>query len=345
MNTNNNIVFYEDKRLYKFPNVKVTNGTTGEKNKKGRLIYKGPKGGTYVIGPSGKKLYKFTPATPVFYKESKGIYYKIHNDKKVYYINIPKNHRVQLRHVKSRNQINLPFVRFQIGPTCWFHATLNGWLLSDVGRKFLKIYLKKFKYSNNVKPYTRVMACPRRGVIPVYFWSYVEYMIKQIENPRKLDTFNAAVQLGIEYEQNAVIKNLIPERNSERRGGRVSDTQIFFDKVFTPKHWGKSIEKYYGRRIIYTKEFIEDDIPDVSGYTLSHAYITYTSKNLHRHAICGVIYKKQMYIYNSNRLEMIRCDWRNHKNLEMFLKQQYDIKTLDEVLPVYIRKDFVRMVL
>lgn len=33
---------------------------TGEKNIKGRVIYQGPRGGKYIIGPSGKKLYKFT---------------------------------------------------------------------------------------------------------------------------------------------------------------------------------------------------------------------------------------------------------------------------------------------
>lgn len=38
---------------------------TGEKNKKGRVIFKGPKGGLYVIGPSGKPLYKFPRAPNV----------------------------------------------------------------------------------------------------------------------------------------------------------------------------------------------------------------------------------------------------------------------------------------
>ncbi len=33
---------------------------TGEKNIKGRIIYRGSKGGLYVLGPSGKPIYKFT---------------------------------------------------------------------------------------------------------------------------------------------------------------------------------------------------------------------------------------------------------------------------------------------
>ena len=36
---------------------------TGDKNTKGRTILKGPRGGLYVIGPSGKKLSTFTKAT------------------------------------------------------------------------------------------------------------------------------------------------------------------------------------------------------------------------------------------------------------------------------------------
>jgi hypothetical protein len=38
---------------------------TGDKNTKGRVIFKGPKGGLYVIGPSGTKLRTFTKATAV----------------------------------------------------------------------------------------------------------------------------------------------------------------------------------------------------------------------------------------------------------------------------------------
>jgi hypothetical protein len=36
---------------------------TGDKNTKGRIIFKGPKGGLYVMGPSGAKLRTFTKAT------------------------------------------------------------------------------------------------------------------------------------------------------------------------------------------------------------------------------------------------------------------------------------------
>ena len=38
---------------------------TGEKNVHGRTIFKGPRGGTYVTGPGGKKIYKFKPAGPL----------------------------------------------------------------------------------------------------------------------------------------------------------------------------------------------------------------------------------------------------------------------------------------
>ena len=36
---------------------------TGDKNIKGRIIFKGPKGGLYVMGPSGTKIRTFTKAT------------------------------------------------------------------------------------------------------------------------------------------------------------------------------------------------------------------------------------------------------------------------------------------
>ena len=83
-------------------------------------------------------------------------------------------------------------VRIQQGGTCWFNASLNGWLLSDVGRKLLVRYLNKYKNSNNYKKYANLQACPMRGKVPLaYLWSYIENALKP-PTQRQINAYNNA---------------------------------------------------------------------------------------------------------------------------------------------------------
>jgi hypothetical protein len=73
---------------------------------------------------------------------------------------------------------NLPtnVVMVQQGGTCWFHAALNGWLLSSKGRELLLIMLREFKKKYSLS--NSNAACPRRGTLPLgYFWHYVENVL------------------------------------------------------------------------------------------------------------------------------------------------------------------------
>ena len=83
-------------------------------------------------------------------------------------------------------------VRIQQGGTCWFNASLNGWLLSDVGRKLLVRYLNKYKNSNNYKKYANINACPMRGRVPLaYLWSYIDNALKP-PTQRQINAYNNA---------------------------------------------------------------------------------------------------------------------------------------------------------
>jgi hypothetical protein len=83
-------------------------------------------------------------------------------------------------------------VRIQQGGTCWFNASLNGWLLSDAGRKLLVRYLNKYKNSNNYKKYANINACPMRGRVPLaYLWSYIDNALKP-PTQRQINAYNNA---------------------------------------------------------------------------------------------------------------------------------------------------------
>ena len=74
------------------------------------------------------------------------------------------------------NNLPIDFVKLQEGGTCWFHASLNGWLLSSKGRELLLIMLHEFKKKYSLS--NSNTTCPRRGTLPLgYFWHYVENII------------------------------------------------------------------------------------------------------------------------------------------------------------------------
>ena len=82
---------------------------TGEKNDKGRIIYKGPRGGVYVLTPGGSRVTKFTkaPTTSVpkndkgriIYKGPKGGLYVLNGKKKVYTFKASANNRERAKGV------------------------------------------------------------------------------------------------------------------------------------------------------------------------------------------------------------------------------------------------------
>ena len=74
------------------------------------------------------------------------------------------------------NTYPVDFVKLQQGGTCWFHASLNGWLLSSKGRELLLVMLREFKKKYSLS--NSNTTCPRRGTLPLgYFWHYVENII------------------------------------------------------------------------------------------------------------------------------------------------------------------------
>ena len=87
-------------------------------------------------------------------------------------------------------------MRIQKGGTCWFHAALNGWLLSDVGSTLLRSMLGHYKDTHQLASFKHALACPVRGQLPLnYFWSYVEFMFQGNSN-NKVNPWALTVRVG-----------------------------------------------------------------------------------------------------------------------------------------------------
>jgi len=224
--------------------------------------------------------------------------------------------KVRTNQIRMRNKGTCPTGRIQIGGTCWFQSILNGWILSPIGRKYMKQKLNAFKQSNEMKRFTNIKACPMRGKLPVYFWSYVEYMIEQIENPSNNVNFNVKVQLGLNYKHNQLIRNSkLRNKNANVTGGSYRDLvkfiKLVFDydiKIFI------QVGPLMNKRMFIHKVENGKVIKNRIGYKLSHAFIT----GLDRyepigHAICGYhcpITDKYL-MFDSNFPDTINVDWTN----------------------------------
>ncbi len=84
-------------------------------------------------------------------------------------------------------------LKTQTSGTCWAHALINSWLMSNKGRKILQEKLNKFQENHGMLEYKNGV-CPMKGKISqAYFWSYIDHVLMLMENsnlPRFNEKFN-----------------------------------------------------------------------------------------------------------------------------------------------------------
>ena len=198
--------------------------------------------------------------------------------------------------VRTFKKGECPVGRLQVKGTCWFQSIVNGWILSTESRKIMKRKLEAFKQSNEMKKYTNIQACPMRGKLPVYFWSYVEYMINAIEGKSKnTSNFHVNVMKNKQFSSNNLIQNVYKWNKGNTEGGSTKNLKMFLELLF-PGNWSEDIGKD-----IYLKAFSDDDdITAPNGYKICHAYISVYSGNSTGHAITGGLCGKIPFIFDSN---------------------------------------------
>lgn len=196
---------------------------------------------------------------------------------------------------------------------CGFHATLNGFMLSTLGRKLVSAYLKKKKNAGFVPKTVAANSCPAVG--SDLFWSYIA---------RWLAPGNANFHKGV--NSNLLHKNTGVNNNV---GGRASYGQGPFIKKFSNHMFGKpnpTIVLEYAWHL-HDRTPIQRIIRNESGtYKLSHAYVE--GGFFHRfrnasgrtnvisvsHAICAYIKNGEERIFDSNAPHSVAFNWVDNPN-------------------------------
>lgn len=235
--------------------------------------------------------------------------------------------------------------RKQLHGTCWFQTILNGWLLSTEGRFIMRKKLQAFKKSHEMKPYTNTQSCPRRGVLPAYFWSYVEFML----NPKK--NYYANVMRGKVFNEGKIVRNIGMRRgnqNIKNAGGTKEDVPKFMDRIFTEDErytyfmvhefhpaGTQSIPEKVSNRSVYGgyKKPSRNLMNKQWRYELSHAFIDYSWLDVHGkrhgHAIAGYKSRGRYMIYDSNDNEPKIINWQNNpQDVKHYLQERYGKETL-----------------
>lgn len=193
---------------------------------------------------------------------------------------------------------------------CGFHATLNGFMLSTIGRKLVSHYLKVRKNAGFSPSPVTANACPAVG--SGLFWSYVA---------RWLAGGNTNFHKGV--NSNKLWANTVHgTENANKRPGYGAPAYVreFSDKMFgatSPvlvKHEAWTHTK---------RDPIERIIRNESGtYKLSHAYVSGGIRSRMpnggafyiSHAICAYLKNGEERIYDSNAPNSVAFNWVDNPN-------------------------------
>jgi hypothetical protein len=248
--------------------------------------------------------------------------------------------------------------REQQGGTCWFHAIMNGLLMSQRPRHYLRQLLKDKGINTNLIS----NACPRTidG-----FWRYIAYRLKgprtispRIRNVNVIKASGArrrfANPLGFIPRKGNTKSNYtrrIAISRSSVTGGTISDLYNIYKKLFGSDFSYKNSNTKSTPAFIMKKGNDLDTFTKHNGtwYYLSHAYIKLKGKGgFWGHVVSGYINSHDNYkMFDSNRSDPVDWIWRTSRYDDEYLKWFNTIYKLPSMFGfvriqkwgIYIRSD------
>ena len=247
--------------------------------------------------------------------------------------------------------------------TCWFYSIINGFLLSDDGKKIL--YAKMLDFYKGLTPSEKLYfmdkidaPCPLSNVSktkPIYFYKFLDQHLCYISGPRGIPK---KAELSPTLLKNIQFVN----KNINKNTGGTSEVEIFpiLDhlgfkdeyEIRTIRLKNRRIQQWINRVPPPKPKFIVslDNVrPDtIRSYNLACASIACTTATFKEgHAICGYICNNKPYIIDPNFLIPYSCKWWNYKELVHVLKTYiskpynyiYEIPSI--LYSVYARKNYV----
>jgi hypothetical protein len=216
--------------------------------------------------------------------------------------------------VKPANVINEPSrirTRPQQGGTCWFHAIINGLLLSPRPREILKTLVK------NVEPLrTNTDVCPMKRASRDWFLKYIKHRLQQggaVSNVfRNKNVIHASGLRGFFRQPSVARRSITSVANTGLVLGGNRHDLIWFYKTFFP---GDFTNRNGTDTPLFVMQLHKHDVPhDVVRhgvrYELTHAWISFSHGRIGGHALAGYKHARGPYrVYDSGNGRVIPTDW------------------------------------
>ena len=187
----------------------------------------------------------------------------------------------------------------QKGGTCWFHAIINGLLMSPIARKVL---IHKLKFVSHGERLTNIQgrsifgnSCPTKQARSALFWDYIRERLRGGRVPMNVQNRNIIISSGL--------------RNNSVRGGKFMDMYALYKKLFPGDYKISFIGPQTPTFVFkHGKTFDRTVIHRGVKYVLSHSYITLTGPNS-VHIVAGFIKNGMPMIYNSAKNSFHALNW------------------------------------
>lgn len=191
--------------------------------------------------------------------------------------------------VLNKQGLNRVRTRVQQGGTCWFHAIINGLLMSPRPRRLLK------RMTANVPSTVNSSVCPSKRASHEWFLKYIKH---RLEGPGNVSSVfrnvNVIRSVGLRGlgSPKTTRYSLLSVTNKftggKAAGGSVSDMAWFYKKmfprnIFAFKKFG-GFTSHFGRSNPSVPHFL---MKNGRNYELTHALISFWVKPLGGHAITG----------------------------------------------------------
>ena len=241
----------------------------------------------------------------------------------------------------------------QTRDTCWFYSILNGFILSDEGKKILYVRLKEFykKLTLNERAYfdDKFNApCPMKNLVKtkeIYFWKFIDQYLCFLSGPRAVSLKagksasvlrNVSLQ-GSLAKQAQGAKGAFPQDEISKILDHVGFKGAYYIKYANdpPKfHAGRKPQFVVVSQSNESKKYmpkIPAGLMDDPNYELMCATLIVSNK-IFAHAVAGFVCNRKGYIYDANQRKVFKCDWWNLSEFK---------KVVDEEVVKHYTKKFI----
>ena len=241
----------------------------------------------------------------------------------------------------------------QTRDTCWFYSILNGFILSDEGKKILYVRLKEFykKLTLNERAYfdDKFNApCPMKNLVKtkeIYFWKFIDQYLCFLSGPRAV-SLKAGKSASV--LRNVSLQGSLAKQAQGAKGAFPQDEiskildHVGFKGAYYIKYADSPQEFHTTRKPQFvvvsqssaSKTYmpkIPAGLMDDPNYELMCATLIVSNK-IFAHAVAGFVCNRKGYIYDANQRKVFKCDWWNLSEFK---------KVVDEEVVKHYTKKFI----